>query len=802
MTPLIITLRGAIGIKAGLGRDEIVIDIENVIPEDALTVAIKGDNGAGKSTLMNLGMTPWLNPPQLPGNIYDEFGESGERILEWSHGGERYRSTIQYRQTAKTKSAKAFLHRLAGNDWQPVCLPDHTVSDGKSRTYEACLTHILGAQSVYYLSAFRAQNAPRLADYDDPKGLMRDLLHLDAPQRLSEQANSVRLGLENVYKGIKAKAANVESMREQLAQEQSELSRLETLTADLRGNKQQATEDHARAKAEYDHAVTEDLDQERVRADRRKLNAKIGEKTAQRDKSAQQADNDIHAAGQRRGRILAEAERQREQIRADIRATEQRISVKQTLLHRADEIRAAEAERATLTQRADALAAEREAISQRVEQKRQAAIDMSNIGHTLDTVKREGMTLRRHIDDLKRRAAYVDQVPCGGAAPYDTCPALQDAITAAKEAFGADAERKQKLNEYYDIDSAVNAKRAALDAMGDPDAELNTHAEKQRDLQSRINALQRTASMMPQLESAEADIQQDTAALAERKERLSQSESTTKANLEECAQDIASIEARRNDILSAADAELRTLQSELLAMPAADESNAVDHARRRLHDAEQALQQAERALSDNTAAISSRSAESSGLRRRIDAAASVADQAARISDELAKWDTLSKGLRGVVDLSIEDAGPGIAEIANRLLTEAYGPRFSLQIISQRELQNGRRIECFDISVIDAESGIETSIVHKSGGESVWLDKAMTDAVGLYNQDSAGMHYETLFADEAEDGLTQERKAQFYRMDRAALNIGGYQRKFFVSHNPDAWAMAEAVIDMNDYRSTH
>jgi exonuclease SbcC len=65
-----------------------------------------------------------------------------------------------------------------------------------------------------------------------------------------------------------------------------------------------------------------------------------------------------------------------------------------------------------------------------------------------------------------------------------------------------------------------------------------------------------------------------------------------------------------------------------------------------------------------------------------------------------------------------------------------------------------------------------------------------------------MHYETLFADEAEDGLTQERKAQFYRMDRAALNIGGYQRKFFVSHNPDAWAMAEAVIDMNDYRSTH
>ncbi len=33
------------------------------------------------------------------------------------------------------------------------------------------------------------------------------------------------------------------------------------------------------------------------------------------------------------------------------------------------------------------------------------------------------------------------------------------------------------------------------------------------------------------------------------------------------------------------------------------------------------------------------------------------------------------------------------------------------------------------------------------------------------------------------------------MDRAALELGGYQRMFFISHNPEAWALADAVMEM-------
>jgi exonuclease SbcC len=182
----------------------------------------------------------------------------------------------------------------------------------------------------------------------------------------------------------------------------------------------------------------------------------------------------------------------------------------------------------------------------------------------------------------------------------------------------------------------------------------------------------------------------------------------------------------------------------------------------------------------------------------LEANAAIVAKARRLESEIADWTLLAMGLRGVIDLVIESSGPGIAALANQLLTDAYGPRFSVRIVTQREQANGRLIECFDISVIDAESGMESSILQKSGGESVWLDKALADAVGLYHQEAAGMNYQVLFADEAEDGLTAERKMQYYSMDRSALALGGYQRKYFISHNPDAWDLADHVIDLAQF----
>ena len=166
-----------------------------------------------------------------------------------------------------------------------------------------------------------------------------------------------------------------------------------------------------------------------------------------------------------------------------------------------------------------------------------------------------------------------------------------------------------------------------------------------------------------------------------------------------------------------------------------------------------------------------------------------------LGDTVANWDLLAKGLQGVVDLIIEDAGPTIAATANKLLLDSYDGRFSIRIVTQKEQANGRLVECFNITVLDNETEIESYLLKKSGGESVWIDKALVDAVGIYHQDAAGMRYECRFADEADDGLTPSRKAKYYQMDRAALDVGEYDRCYFISHSDVGLSSADFVLEV-------
>jgi energy-coupling factor transporter ATP-binding protein EcfA2 len=52
MQPLALTLKGFRGIRDGLGRDEITLDLER-LTQDAQLIAIVGANGSGKSTIMD-----------------------------------------------------------------------------------------------------------------------------------------------------------------------------------------------------------------------------------------------------------------------------------------------------------------------------------------------------------------------------------------------------------------------------------------------------------------------------------------------------------------------------------------------------------------------------------------------------------------------------------------------------------------------------------------------------------------------------------------------------------------------------
>lgn len=65
--------------------------------------------------------------------------------------------------------------------------------------------------------------------------------------------------------------------------------------------------------------------------------------------------------------------------------------------------------------------------------------------------------------------------------------------------------------------------------------------------------------------------------------------------------------------------------------------------------------------------------------------------------------------------------------------------------------------------------------------------------------NSGRHYETLFFDEADGPLDPERKRMFMAMKREVLRIGGYRQEYFVSQTPELAAMADVIIDLEQFR---
>ncbi|RLF02928.1 MAG: hypothetical protein DRJ64_08840, partial [Thermoprotei archaeon] len=429
MTPLNTNITGSLGIKAGLNRETLEIDFEAGIPADAVTVAIRGDNGAGKSTLMNLAMVPWLNPPQLPGNIYDHFGPEGERILEWAHAGERYRSTIQYRNTGKTKSTKAYIHVEQAGEWQPVTLPDHTASDGKARTYSACLEHILGAQSVYYLSAFRAQNAPRLADYDDPKGLMRDLLHLDEPAALADKSAAVRLEIERAAGTLKTEVAALDEKAERLEMEAAEITAEEAAVPGLRTTLAEAVAAHTAAKAAHESAYADSLNADKQRAERAAVQKRIDGVRERLNVDINRLDAGTKTANASKTAAASTLAAALRDIETDQAANEATIDRLGQTMARAADIRTAGADIGRLD--AERAGHERTGaeIEDRIERRGVAGLALTDILHTIDIVKRNGVALGQQYTDMTSRASLTKTALFGEKCT--PCPLLSDAVKAA-----------------------------------------------------------------------------------------------------------------------------------------------------------------------------------------------------------------------------------------------------------------------------------------------------------------------------------------------------------------------------------
>ena len=172
----------------------------------------------------------------------------------------------------------------------------------------------------------------------------------------------------------------------------------------------------------------------------------------------------------------------------------------------------------------------------------------------------------------------------------------------------------------------------------------------------------------------------------------------------------------------------------------------------------------------------------------------------KLQQEASDWRILERacGRDGIQALELDALAPNIAEVANRILQAAYGSKFLLEFRTTRLSGSGSRmkqIETFDIYVIDNEDGTEQTLETLSGGESVWIKKAIYDAFGIIRARNTGTKFLTAIQDEADGALDPAAKERYFRMLEEAHTESGRHQTIIITHSREIQEMIQQTIDI-------
>ncbi|MFM0411261.1 SMC family ATPase [Paraburkholderia dipogonis] len=768
MRPLKLTLTGFIGVRDGMKRESVSLDLTS-LPTGL--IALTGPNGAGKSTIMD-NLHPYRIMPSratklsVDGFSYWDhlYGPHALKEFEWEHSGVHYRSSFAFRKPGKTGKAEYFLAWCdPSGTWQPMQTADGTVSDGKADTYDACVESVCGSLESFFTSVFSAQNRRPLASYgaSEIKALLAELLHIDHLRTLAAKAGDVVKVLGRALDATHQQLVALGAKRDRVVQiDQAIASDVQSLVA-------------ARESREALNARAVTLSDQRA--------VLVAKQTANVDAQAR-----LRELAGRRSQIATSLQALANDSAADDRRFAQRLSALResiaghnAVIGQRDAILGAAAARDGAQARLAGLEARVEPVQQAIAALEAKQLELTAATSRINGLTSEGESKASLLRSLEQQASVIAAVPCAGHAMHDTCPLLAQ----AREANAKVPEQRISLN---NLRVAFRTSREAVDRLTPEVQQLATRRAELKTLSAEIAALRRDLQMAIDLAARKPLLDAATEGVRKASEELAAVEAEAKA-----------VRERRQVQQDSLSLQVRELDAEVARLGAEDVSGAIADLDRQLTQCRDGITAADARIESLIRSQATREVERQAIANELAGFDATQSRANRISDEIASWKLLAKGLgnEGVIALTIDDAGPALTKMVNDLLLACYGMRFTVEIQTQRALASGELREGFEILVHDADIDSTKAVTVMSGGQKVWINECLTRGIALYLASNAGQPYQTLFSDESDGPLDPQRKLQFMRMKREVLRQGGYEREFFISQTPDLVAEADAVINV-------
>ena len=795
MKPIFLHLRGSLGVRDGLGLEEIDIDFRRF---SAGLVCLVGPNGSGKTSILD-NLHPYLCLASRDGHLASHFYlQDSCRDFRFEMGDIRHRSLILIDATTQRTEAYFYVDDIPQND-------------GKITTYKQVVDRLIGPPELFFQSIFSGQGKPGFTDLPPAKRkeLFFELLQLQKYEAYSQHARQEAEGLEKPLVAKKAVIVQSELELQSRPQVLARLEAAETRRAELEAsmhNRQHELEQITQAQMEL----------------HKKLEAYL-----QRRKEANELDEDIRALTVRLRKLgenyVLEKTKHASRIAAiekDIQGLRKTCSDKKEIqariaeLHRLRE----EAGRLNVLEREAYIINQNEAEARAAFQRESEAYqkNCAMLHRERDRLLSEQSLLRKTIghelavcegelDRARKEVSLIETVACRSIEGVpEQCVFLSKAIEARNEIPSLERRlRNVQSNEYIeqkgtgqlgirlcDLDEQITSFERFSPIFDEARfAKLKTSLGYVRvdheNLRRQIDVMEKKGweQLLEDVRLAESVESEKRSALSAINDQLADLRSKYESELVEVEETLAKKKTNRLTIV---------LEVDLLDENIYEERRR--HTKKKLED----LQRDELACASQVALGQSMLERLDALEERTRQAQ---DEANRLTERITDWRLVQRACSkdGIPALELDAAGPSVSRIANTLLASSFGSRFQIRFETTRlSKDNKKQLETFDVRVY-GEDG-EKSIEDLSGGEQVWIERAIAEAIAIHLSESSERSFQSTFQDEFDGPLDPGNKQNYLAMLRESFRLGRRYYAFIVTQTPEIWQQVEQRIHLDPVRS--
>jgi exonuclease SbcC len=760
MKPLFLRLRGAIGIRDGLGLDEIDINFATL---SSGLVAIVGKNGSGKTTILD-NLHPYLELPSRDGSLANHFFlRDSARELHFEVNNIRYRSEILI--DARTGRVEAYLYRKS----EPL-------NDGRVSSYKAAIEVLLGSPEVFFNSVFVAQGSSGVTSLtaSKRKDLFFDLLGLQIydgytqyAKAHAEELESTLLAKKVVMEEIEKEAREKSTIREALERSELALNQVRKEVSDKELER-----------------VANESDLETCRKNAESL------RSIKKDREA--LSEEIALLAQRMSSTEEDCEKETKRLAVEIKTIEKEIGRTNSIISHAGEIESKVAElRSLRTELEEHLRlqsalqnisqTQSEAFLNNERQWNEFQRSMTTLRHReerlvaderrlLDIHEMERANLMRQLQELNAASLLVDEVPCRTIDDIPSqCKLLRHSIEADEKASVVSHRIAILDRAGLDIGPECVALRNEMEEIAGKKAELESTRPKPFDSESfdaQKHELGYDAARHALVRETIKKLEEDKWDRLDQELLVAQSVlKEKKSSCELLRSQIDRLKAQRETTLSQLSAEMALKRERLndlgLLSPMETDEGALLWQRNEITSVLESLRKRELTLHGQAEAARS-SVER--IEKREKEGVLIEQEITVLSQAAEHWRILQRSCSrdGIPALELDAAGPGISGIANELLTSTFGARFQISFETTKLSKDCKKqLETFNIAVY-GESG-EKKIEDLSGGERVWIERAISEAIAIYMSERSGRQLQATFQDESDGALDPDNKQNYFSL---------------------------------------